>query len=137
MATLALIMRARKLALNNVLAQMRILDSAQEEIERFIRRLIKRRNKLPSTTELSKIISACGLLDKLLDKLVSSVQTALNTFKTSADIESIPNLAKIESLKPKDIDAYAKQLRQFLSGLMNQLPTAGIGSGSERSKGKK
>ena len=132
MATLATIMRVRKLALGNVLARMRMLDSAQEEVERFIRRLMKRRNKLPTTNELNKIIRSCSVLDRLLENIIKAVNTAMETFKTSADVESTPNISKIEGLKPADINRWAKQLREFLQNMSNQLPTSGLGGGSEQ-----
>lgn len=126
MATLAQIMRVRKIALKAVAQRMKLYDSAQEQVERFIKRLLTRRNKLPSAVEMSKIIRSMQYLDRLSAKVAQVANTAIEVFKNSADMTEV-NTSRIQGIDSKFINQVGKDLKNFLTDMTNQLPTVGIG----------
>lgn len=72
MATLAEIGRGRRADLRRLLKASRSLDAAQESLEREVKRLTTRKNKVPETDDAVRIT---GMVDE--------VQTALNNMAST------------------------------------------------------
>lgn len=131
MATLAQIMRVRKIALKNIYSRMRVIDTIQETIERYIKRLVARRNKLPNVNEMQRIIRSMATLDGAEGKLIEACNTAIKVFEQSADLAS-DQLGRIQGITPKDLTQLGKDMARFLSDLAQELPTYNIGVGGQR-----
>ena len=129
MATLAQILRVRKQALRIVLNRMRAIDTAQEAIERFIKSLIARRNKLPSTSEMNKIISSMKLLDTLEGKLIQAAQTAIKVFEQSADLQTAD--FKFGPPSQRQLTQLGSGLTKFLKGITVTLPNPNLPEGTK------
>jgi len=72
MATLAEIGRARRGDLRKLLKASRTLDAAQESLEREVKRLTTRKNKVPETDDAMRIT---GLVDEVQSALNAMAQT--------------------------------------------------------------
>lgn len=87
MATLAQVMRLRKNGVKIVLGKLRQVDKIQEIIERFLERLLKRRQKLPTTGDLRVTLDALKITDRLLNETIGAVDQADGLFKQSLEID--------------------------------------------------
>ena len=131
MATLAQIMAVRKSALKIIKLQMKALDSIQESTERFIERLLKRRRKLPTTTELDAIVKALTAVDRRLDKTLGATQNAVTIYKQSADLADLPTgqvAARMKNygITTEDIRKIGKDLSEFFNMVISG-NTPGVG----------
>lgn len=87
MATLAQVMRLRKNGVRIVLGKLRQVDKVQEIVERFLERLLKRRQKIPTLGDLNVILSALKITDKLLNETIGAIDQATTLFKQSLEID--------------------------------------------------
>jgi type II secretory pathway component PulJ len=82
MATLNELLRQRKGALKQLLSEMKTLDGRQELLQRDLRRLIMRKNKVPEVADLSRILSETTALDQAVTSFANKLKEVSRLFTT-------------------------------------------------------
>ena len=82
MATLNELLRQRKSVLKQLLAEMKTVDGRQEILQRDLRRLINRKNKVPEVGDLSRITAETTALDQSLSVFAGKLKEAARLFTT-------------------------------------------------------
>lgn len=82
MATLATVARERKAQLRQLLIASRKLDTAQESLEREIKRIVSRKKSVPELSDATRLASMAQVVDGALSSMaqvISSVSTSWGT----------------------------------------------------------
>jgi uncharacterized protein YhaN len=82
MATLNELLRQRKGALKQLLAEMKTLDGRQEVLQRDLRRLINRKNKVPEVGDLTRITTETTALDQAVNTFTAKLKEVGRLFTT-------------------------------------------------------
>jgi len=81
MGSLTEIRQNRVRVLRDVRRQQKALDTELEKLERFLKRLLERKLKLPQFEDLTRIFDMVANLDGFMDDLVKSAENAMIGFR--------------------------------------------------------
>jgi len=80
MATLAQIARGRKDVLKQLLLKSRALDTAQEALEREVKRLVGRRKSIPEVVDMQRLVSLADRSAVAMSTMVTAIKAAAAMF---------------------------------------------------------